>query len=41
FPPGRKNPGVVGCSRARGGLGVVFGNIHLPPPLDKALHDLS
>ncbi|MEP8111205.1 DUF1349 domain-containing protein, partial [Klebsiella pneumoniae] len=25
----------------RGGLGFAFKNIQLPPPLDKALHDLS
>ncbi|MFX3490363.1 DUF1349 domain-containing protein, partial [Klebsiella pneumoniae] len=25
----------------RGGRAVAFQNIQLPPPLDKALHDLS
>ncbi|MHC0908788.1 hypothetical protein ACYKCZ_26930, partial [Klebsiella pneumoniae] len=28
-------------SRGRGGRGVAFQDIQLPPPLDKALHDLS
>ncbi|MDX7206759.1 hypothetical protein SJ410_17535, partial [Klebsiella pneumoniae] len=27
--------------RGGGGLGVAFKVIQLPPPLDKALHDLS
>ncbi|MFX3131622.1 hypothetical protein V6092_21475, partial [Klebsiella pneumoniae] len=30
-----------GCHRGGGGGGVVFQDIQLPPPLDKALHDLS
>ncbi|WP_180867537.1 DUF1349 domain-containing protein, partial [Klebsiella pneumoniae] len=41
FPPGRVKAGFMCCSRGRGGRGVAFQNIQLPPPLDKALHDLS
>ncbi|MEB4486177.1 hypothetical protein P9164_21200, partial [Klebsiella pneumoniae] len=40
-PPGRMKAGVLCCSRERGGGGVAFKNIPFPPPLDKALHDLS
>ncbi|MCL7695055.1 DUF1349 domain-containing protein, partial [Klebsiella pneumoniae] len=39
--PGRGKAGVM-CGPPGGGeRAVVFQNIHLPPPLDKALHDLS
>ncbi|MDR9593015.1 DUF1349 domain-containing protein, partial [Klebsiella pneumoniae] len=41
FPPGRVKAGVVCCPRGGGGVGVALENFHLPPPLDKALHDLS
>ncbi|MFX3339679.1 DUF1349 domain-containing protein, partial [Klebsiella pneumoniae] len=41
FPPGRGKAGVLCCSRGGGGLAVAFQDIQLPPPLDKALHDLS
>ncbi|MEH5108331.1 DUF1349 domain-containing protein, partial [Klebsiella pneumoniae] len=33
--------GVLCCPPGRGGRGVAFKNFQLPPPLDKALHDLS
>ncbi|MCR8951324.1 DUF1349 domain-containing protein, partial [Klebsiella pneumoniae] len=32
---------VLCCSPGGGGVAVVFQYIQLPPPLDKALHDLS
>ncbi|MDP0869425.1 DUF1349 domain-containing protein, partial [Klebsiella pneumoniae] len=41
FPPGRVKGGVMCCSPERAGLAVAFQDIQLPPPLDKALHDLS
>ncbi|MFX3455336.1 DUF1349 domain-containing protein, partial [Klebsiella pneumoniae] len=41
FPPARVKGGVLCCSRGGGGRGVAFQDIQLPPPLDKALHDLS
>ncbi|MCB4984081.1 DUF1349 domain-containing protein, partial [Klebsiella pneumoniae] len=41
FPPGRVKAGVMCCPRGRGGRAVAFQDIQLPPPLDKALHDLS
>ncbi|MEY8103541.1 DUF1349 domain-containing protein, partial [Klebsiella pneumoniae] len=41
FPPARVKAGVVCCPRGGGGRGVAFQDIQLPPPLDKALHDLS
>ncbi|UOP88963.1 DUF1349 domain-containing protein, partial [Klebsiella pneumoniae] len=41
FPPGPVKAGVMCCSRGGGGRGVAFRYIQLPPPLDKALHDLS
>ncbi|MFH8148255.1 DUF1349 domain-containing protein, partial [Klebsiella pneumoniae] len=41
FPPGRVKGGVLCCSPGRGGLAFAFKDIHFPPPLDKALHDLS
>ncbi|ROU12007.1 DUF1349 domain-containing protein, partial [Klebsiella pneumoniae] len=41
FPPGRVKAGVMCCPPGRGGVGVAFQDIQLPPPLDKALHDLS
>ncbi|MDQ6551660.1 DUF1349 domain-containing protein, partial [Klebsiella pneumoniae] len=40
-PPGREKGGVWCCPRGGGGGGVAFKDIQLPPPLDKALHDLS
>ncbi|MFX3080321.1 DUF1349 domain-containing protein, partial [Klebsiella pneumoniae] len=40
-PPGWGKAGVMGSRRGRGGRGVAFKYIQLPPPLDKALHDLS
>ncbi|MEH4577281.1 hypothetical protein POY22_26990, partial [Klebsiella pneumoniae] len=33
--------GVFSSPRGRGDRGVAFENFRLPPPLDKALHDLS
>ncbi|MDS4086562.1 DUF1349 domain-containing protein, partial [Klebsiella pneumoniae] len=33
--------GVMCASRGGGGWGVAFQIFPLPPPLDKALHDLS
>ncbi|MZO36280.1 DUF1349 domain-containing protein, partial [Klebsiella pneumoniae] len=41
FPPGRVKGGVMASSPGRGGRGFAFQDIQLPPPLDKALHDLS
>ncbi len=41
FPPGPVKAGVMCCSPERGGLAFAFRDIQLPPPLDKALHDLS
>ncbi|MGR5659510.1 DUF1349 domain-containing protein, partial [Klebsiella pneumoniae] len=41
FPPGRGKGGFLCCSRGRGGRGVAFKVFQFPPPLDKALHDLS
>ncbi|MFX2853843.1 DUF1349 domain-containing protein, partial [Klebsiella pneumoniae] len=41
FPPGRVKAGVMCCPRGGGGRAVAFQDIQLPPPLDKALHDLS
>ncbi|MDR9512606.1 DUF1349 domain-containing protein, partial [Klebsiella pneumoniae] len=41
FPPGRGKAGVMCCSPGRGGRAFAFKDIQLPPPLDKALHDLS
>ncbi|MFX3285587.1 DUF1349 domain-containing protein, partial [Klebsiella pneumoniae] len=41
LPPGAVKGGVVCSSRGGGGRVFVFQYIHLPPPLDKALHDLS
>ncbi|MCK1136182.1 DUF1349 domain-containing protein, partial [Klebsiella pneumoniae] len=41
FPPARVKAGVMCCSPGRGGLGFAFQDIQFPPPLDKALHDLS
>ncbi|OSH74707.1 hypothetical protein B7D68_21360, partial [Klebsiella pneumoniae] len=41
FPPGRVKGGVMCSPRGGGGRGVGFRDIQLPPPLDKALHDLS
>ncbi|MEH4215231.1 DUF1349 domain-containing protein, partial [Klebsiella pneumoniae] len=41
FPPGRGRGGFLCCPREGGGRGVGFQDIQLPPPLDKALHDLS
>ncbi|MFX2890795.1 DUF1349 domain-containing protein, partial [Klebsiella pneumoniae] len=40
-PPGRGKGGVMCCSPERGGRALAFQIIQLPPPLDKALHDLS
>ncbi|MEO9397780.1 hypothetical protein ABG007_22655, partial [Klebsiella pneumoniae] len=37
----RGKGGVCGAPRGGGGRAVAFQYIHLPPPLDKALHDLS
>ncbi|MCR1550087.1 DUF1349 domain-containing protein, partial [Klebsiella pneumoniae] len=37
----RGKAGVVCGPRGRGGVGVAFQVFQLPPPLDKALHDLS
>ncbi|MEH3814729.1 hypothetical protein POX00_24775, partial [Klebsiella pneumoniae] len=41
FPPGPVKGGFMSSSRGRGGRGVAFQVFQLPPPLDKALHDLS
>ncbi|MEH3953336.1 DUF1349 domain-containing protein, partial [Klebsiella pneumoniae] len=41
FPPGGGKAGVLCCPPGRGGLAVAFQYFPLPPPLDKALHDLS
>ncbi|MFX3513416.1 DUF1349 domain-containing protein, partial [Klebsiella pneumoniae] len=41
FPPGPVKAGFLCSPRGGGGLGVAFQDIQLPPPLDKALHDLS
>ncbi|MEW2768841.1 DUF1349 domain-containing protein, partial [Klebsiella pneumoniae] len=40
-PRGRVKAGVVCSSRGGGGGGVAFKYFQFPPPLDKALHDLS
>ncbi|MFX3184960.1 DUF1349 domain-containing protein, partial [Klebsiella pneumoniae] len=41
FPPGPGKAGVMCSPRGGGGRAVAFQDIQLPPPLDKALHDLS
>ncbi|MCL6350590.1 DUF1349 domain-containing protein [Pectobacterium polaris] len=41
FPPGPVKIGTMCCTPERAGLDVVFQDILLTPPLDKALHDLS
>lgn len=41
FPPGPVRIGTMCCTPERAGLDVVFQDILLTPPLDKALHDLS
>ncbi|MBQ0490519.1 DUF1349 domain-containing protein, partial [Klebsiella pneumoniae] len=39
--PGRGKGGVRCGPPGGGGRAVAFQDIQLPPPLDKALHDLS